>query len=362
MFSVTYFILGFSVAALGSPIGEIWLPFGKRTLSDDMKAFRTEIKVPPATRSMGLKTRIVTQGSCFSDAIGDRLAEHKLKVLVNPFGVIYNPQSIHKALSYSIFNEPVAAHTFVHHNDIYFNYDFHSAFSALTAPELSTRLINSIGASHYFLKDADWLLITYGTAWVYQRQDTGEIVANCHKLPSANFSKSLMSVEQIQSSFAAFFEQLKKFNPEIRAILTVSPVRHIKDTLELSSVSKAILRVACHSISEQYADVEYFPAYEMMMDDLRDYRFYKSDMLHPTAEAEDYIWDKFMERYFSTDLKDFVKQWDSILSALRHKPFHPGTPAHQQFLRDTLKKLENIKRMDIDVEEEISQVSPLIIN
>ena len=327
-----------------------------------MKAFRTEIKVPPGTRNMGPKVRIVTQGSCFSDAIGDRLALHKLRVLINPFGVIYNPPSIHKALSYSVFNEPVAPHTFVRHNDIFFNYDFHSTFSALTAQELSTRLINSIGASHYFLKDADWLLLTYGTAWVYQRQDTGEIVANCHKLPSGSFSKSLMSAGQVQSSFALFFEQLKKFNPKIKVILTVSPVRHIKDTLELNSVSKAILRVACHDMSERYADVEYFPAYEMMMDDLRDYRFYKGDMLHPTAEAEDYIWDKFMERYFSTDLKDFVRQWDSILSALRHKPFHPGTPAHQQFLRDTLKKLENIERMDIDVEEELSQVRAQIIN
>ena len=327
-----------------------------------MKTFRTEVRISSPTRSMGLKTRIVTQGSCFSDAIGDRLAAHKLKALVNPFGVMYNPESIHKALSYSIFNEPVAPHTFLHHNGIYLNYDFHSEFSSLTARELSMQLLNSIGSAHYFLKDAGWLLITYGTAWVYQRQDTGEIVANCHKLPASNFSKSLMSAAQVQSSFVTFFEQLKKFNPHIRVILTVSPVRHIKDTLELNSVSKAILRVACHYISEQFAEVEYFPAYEMMMDDLRDYRFYKGDMLHPTAEAEDYIWEKFMERYFSVDLKDFVKEWDSILAALRHKPFHPGTAAHQQFLRDTLENLEAIKRMDIDVEEEISQVRAQIIN
>jgi hypothetical protein len=320
-----------------------------------MKDFRTELKVEPATANIGLKSSVLTQGSCFSDAIGDRLADHKLRTLVNPFGVIYNPESIHKALQYAVYNEALPPHSFLKNGDLHLNYDFHSEFSALTQPGLSATLNNAIGAAHYFIRGADWLLITYGTAWVYERRDTGEIVANCHKLPASYFTRSLMNPETIIASFARFFRQLKQLNPRVKVILTVSPVRHLKDTLELNSLSKSILRVACHDISEKHEDVEYFPAYEMMIDDLRDYRFYKRDMLHPTEEAEDYIWEKFMERYFSPELKDFVKQWKVVLSALRHKPFHPGTAAHQQFLHETLKKLETLSAY-VDVREEIASI------
>jgi hypothetical protein len=169
------------------------------------------------------------------------------------------------------------------------------------------------------------------------------------------FSKSLMSSADILESFKTFYDNLKNFNPGIRIILTVSPVRHLKDTLELNSVSKSILRVACHELSEHYEDVDYFPAYEIMMDDLRDYRFYKSDRLHPTEEAEDYVWEMFVERYFSADLKEFAGRWKEILSALNHKPFHPASALHQQFLQDTMKKLEKLKGL-VDVDEEISIV------
>ncbi len=325
-----------------------------------MKEFRTEINVRPSPSAVDLKSRMLTQGSCFADAIGKRLDAYKLKTLVNPFGVIYNPESIHKVLEYAIFNESLPEHTFVKNQDLYLNYNFHSEFSALTKEELLSRLMNCIGATHYFLKDADWVLLTYGTAWVYQRKDTGEVVANCHKIPAAMFCRSLLTSDAVRSSFNTFYAALKKFNSKIRIILTVSPVRHIKDTLELNAVSKAVLRVACHGISNEYEGVEYFPAYEMMIDDLRDYRFYKADMLHPTTEAEDYIWEKFMERYFNTDLRDFVKKWKIVLSAMRHKPFHPRAASHQQFLHETLTKLEELASL-VDVEKEIRVIKQQII-
>ena len=320
-----------------------------------MQEFRTEVNVTPSNRPMHLNTGILTQGSCFSDAIGNRLAAFKVKTLINPFGVIYNPESIHQVLTYSIFNEPVPDHTYLRNQDLYLNYNFHSEFAALKKDELAARLSNAIGTAHYFLKDTAWLLLTYGTAWIYQRNETGETVANCHKLPAAMFTKSLLTTETIELSFKKFYDDLKKFNPGCKVILTVSPVRHIKDTLELNSVSKSILRVACHNLSRRYDDVEYFPAFEMIIDDLRDYRFYKSDMLHPTSEAEEYIWEKFMERYFSQDLKDFVKKWEVILSALRHRPFHPASSAHQQFLQATLKKLEELKNL-VNVDDEESMI------
>jgi hypothetical protein len=326
-----------------------------------MKDFRTALSVIPSDMPMHLGDAILTQGSCFSDAIGHRLASHKMNAAVNPFGVIYNPESIHKVLSCSIFNEPLPEHTFLQNHGVHLNYNFHSAFSSLRKDELATRLTNSIGSTHYFLKDARWILITYGTAWVYSRNDTGEIVANCHKLPSSMFTKSLMSAASITDSFKGFYAQLKKFNPHARIILTLSPVRHLKDTLELNSVSKSILRVACHELADSYDDVDYFPAYEIMMDDLRDYRFYKSDMLHPTEEAENYIWDKFMERYFSPGLKDFILKWGVILSALRHRPFHPESSAHQQFLRSTLRKLEELREL-VNVDSEAAAIKEQIVN
>ena len=326
-----------------------------------MKEFRTELKVTPSPAPIDLKSVFLTQGSCFADAIGSRLALHKIKACVNPFGVIYNPESIHKVLTYGVFNEPLPEHTYLRNHELHLNYDFHSEFAALNKEALAARLTNTIGLTHYALKDTDWLLLTYGTAWVYQRNETGEIVANCHKLPAATFTKSLLTTDAIVSSFSLFFRHLRRLNPNIRIMLTVSPVRHLKDTHELNSLSKAVLLVACHQIADQHENVEYFPAYEMMIDDLRDYRFYKADMLHPSIEAEEYIWDKFMERYFTPDLREFVQHWRSILSAIRHRPFYPQTAAHQQFLRETLRKLEELNG-HVSVEEEISLVRQQIIN
>jgi hypothetical protein len=320
-----------------------------------MKEFRTEIKTKTSRSRIHLSSSLLTQGSCFSDAIGERLNRYKFKTLVNPFGIIYNPHSIHKALTYGIFNEPVPDHTYLHQHDLFLNYDFHSGFSALRKEELHDRLVETIGATHFFLKDLEWLVLTYGTAWVYERTDTGEIVANCHKIPGSRFSKTLMTPVEIISSFRTFYDSLKKFNPGIRVILTISPVRHLKDTLELNSVSKSSLRIACHQIENEFPAVEYFPAYEIMTDDLRDYRFYKADMLHPTSQAEDYIWEKFADRYVDDQAHIFIEKWNEILSALNHRPFHSQSPSHQQFLKDTLRKLEELK-YQANVEEETREI------
>jgi hypothetical protein len=325
-----------------------------------MRTFRTDVSVRPSKHSVQLKSGIITAGSCFADAIGNRLHENKFLVQVNPFGVIYNPHSIHKAFRYAIHNEPAADHHYLQNKDVYLNYDFHSEFSSLQKNELIQRLNNTIGTIHYFLRDARWIFLTYGTAWVYNRADTGEVVANCHKMPSSLFRKTLMTEESIVQSFEAFYNEVKNFNPGVKIILTVSPVRHIKDTLELNSVSKSVLRVACHSITQKFDDTEYFPAFEMMVDDLRDYRFYKSDLLHPTELAEDYIWGKFSERYFDKETRDTIQEWNSIRSAIRHKPFHPASAAHQQFLRETLKRMEELKPK-IDVEEEMTRMKAQLL-
>ncbi|HKZ36527.1 MAG TPA: GSCFA domain-containing protein, partial [Chryseolinea sp.] len=258
-------------------------------------------------------------------------------------------------IRYTTHNQVPSQNTYVQRNDVFLNYDFHSELSSLDMNNLQGQLKIIIEATNSFLTKAQWLIITYGTAWAYERNDTAEIVANCHKMPQGEFTKVLLTQKKILESFEGMFEGLKAINPDIKIILTVSPVRHLKDTLELNSVSKSILRTACHTLTEQYKDVDYFPAFEIMMDDLRDYRFYKPDMIHPSEIAEEYIWQKFSEKYFDGKLKAFLIRWKEIQSALAHKPFHPSSTAHQQFLRETLKKLEELKSV-VNVDQEIEVV------
>ena len=320
-----------------------------------MNAFRTILRPGVSKHTFSLGDRMLTAGSCFAEAMGSRLISHKVQTLANPFGVIYNPSAIHKAIKYAVFNEAVPELTFLEQDGVHVSYDFHSSVSAKDRSALRKTLLEITGSAHHFIKDARAMVLTYGTAWVYTRNDTGEIVANCHKVPAKKFTRSLLSHKQIITSFDDLYNSLKSFNPHCRVILTVSPVRHLRDTIEGNSVSKAILRSACHSIAQSYPDAEYYPAFEIMIDDLRDYRFYKRDMIHPTEEAEDYIWEHFVDTYFDDDAKAFFEEWKGIQSALSHKAFHPESASHQSFLRETLKKLEALQGR-VKVEDEILRI------
>ena len=322
--------------------------------------FRTKIQPESSIVKINLKDKILIAGSCFSDSIGKQLTESKFIVLPNPFGVSFNPHSIHKVLRYALHNQVVPDHTYLTNQELVANYDFHSSFSAMKKSEVEKSLKEVIGASHYFLKDASWIFITYGTTWVYERNDTGEIVSNCHKMPSSGFTKSLLSQKKVLESFDEFYRDLKAFNPTCKIILTVSPVRHIKDTLPLNSVSKSVLRLTCQTISETYTDTFYFPSYEIMLDDLRDYRFYKSDMIHPSEKAEEYIWNKFSECYFNSNTKAFIKLWKPIYTALQHKAFHVTSTAHQSFLKKTLAQLEELSKT-VNIDKEITFLKSQII-
>jgi hypothetical protein len=320
-----------------------------------MKSFRTDVSITKSSRPIGLKNPVLTIGSCFADAIGARLLKYKFSVTPNPFGVIYNPVSIHTLLNYAVDNHTPVAESYLESNGLHLNYNFHSELSAPQQSELEEKLKHRVEYVHKFLNGDPIIIITYGTAWVYQRTDTCSVVANCHKMPSTLFIKKLLTENQIVDSFTELYNRLKSAYPAIRIILTISPVRHLKDTLELNSLSKAVLRTSCHHLTSAFNDVEYFPAFEIMTDDLRDYRFYKKDMIHPSDEAEDYIWEKFTEKYFDMDTIKLLAQWDVVLSAIHHKPFHPTSPAHQAFLKDTLSKLEALKSQ-LDVQHEIANL------
>lgn len=322
--------------------------------------FRTILTPPRVAHPVSLQQRLFTIGSCFSDTIGQQLHANKFVTSVNPFGVSYNPISIHTLLNLSLQNRMPGEETFLTNNELTSNYLLHSRFSSSDKSQLQKTIQSVLSSAHNFLAKTSWVLITYGTAWVHKRKDTKTIVNNCHKLPAANFEKVLLNVQDIVDDFSRMTSAFNSANPTARFVMTVSPVRHVKDTLELNSVSKAILRQACHELCQRFENVSYFPAYEIMMDDLRDYRFYKSDMLHPTDQAGEYIWEKFASAYLDPAALRFLSQWKEIQAGLDHRPFHPGQPAHQQFLRALLEKIERVRQL-ADVEHEWQSVKSQLL-
>jgi hypothetical protein len=323
----------------------------------NLNTFRTEITCPSA-HPIDLKDSILTTGSCFADLFGQWLYNNKFDVLVNPFGTNYNPISIHKSLMEALTLD-LDERLFVNYLGLWHHFDYHSQWSS-DKKELLKGSIQKIQKEvNQFLKRSNVLIITYGTAWVYRYDKHDCIVSNCHKVPAKEFDKQLLTSDEIIASFQQLYTALKNIRPDLRIILTVSPVRHVKDKLVLNSVSKATLRLACHTLSNQYEEVEYFPSYEIMMDDLRDYRFYERDKIHPTEEALDYISHKFSDQYFTKEVKSFIEKWHSIRQAMEHRPYHPHSDAHQHFLKELLHKLEDLKGT-VSVEEEIKNIQSQI--
>lgn len=300
---------------------------------------------------------MVTLGSCFAEVIGSRLRENKVQSLVNPFGTIFNP------LSAGLLLRAAAGHTYnfaehlVQHNGIWYAYDLHSSLSSPNKEALLQLIQERLEQTRQALAAADLLILTLGTAVGYRLNSNGTVVANCHKLPAKQFTRQLLTVEEIINALQEALTHLRELNPTLQVLLTVSPVRHVKETLEINSVSKAVLRVVCHQLTSTHEQVRYFPAYELMLDDLRDYRFYKQDMLHPTETAEEYIWQKFTAAYFDEGFASFLVEWEKIQRALAHKPFHPSSEAHQKFLQHTLQQLQHLQsRYGLDVSAETRQL------
>ncbi|CAA9239929.1 MAG: hypothetical protein AVDCRST_MAG95-1385 [uncultured Adhaeribacter sp.] len=323
-------------------------------------SFRTELNIKPNARLLSLQTPVLTAGSCFAEVMGRKIQQYKVPSLVNPFGTIFNPLSLNHLLTASLQPQHEFTGELLQRDGLWLAYDFHSSFAAASRTELLTLIRNTFRQTQQFIIKADTLILTFGTAVGYIHRTSNQLVANCHKVPQQQFRKTLVSMADITASFSNFHQILKQLNPNIRLILTVSPVRHVKETLEGNSVSKSILRVACHELSERYPDVHYFPAYELLLDDLRDYRFYQEDMIHPNAVAEGYIWEKFKAAYCDEAFTRFTAEWDKIQQALTHRPFHPDAPGHQEFLRKTLSQLEKLRHL-VDCEPEIALVKKQIL-
>ena len=319
--------------------------------------FRTEINPQISGEKISLSTPLMTIGSCFSDHIGERLVQNKFDTLSNPFGVIFNPISIHKLLNIAAKNHPIDPENWLQSQEIYLHYDVHSQLGNVNQQDAKDNINYAINTAYHQLQKAKWLIITWGTAIVYERKDTGEVVANCHKVPNNQFIKRILSSNEIVTSFETMLSNLP---PNLNILLTVSPVRHLKETLELNSVSKSTLRIACHQLANKHNRVKYFPAYELILDDLRDYRFYKSDMLHPDEDAIDYVWYKFLQTYFDKSTLDFIQKWKKITAAINHKPFNEHSDVHQRFIKSTIKTITELNTV-VDVTTEINYLEQQLI-
>ncbi len=318
--------------------------------------FRTELTIAPATGQLPRTARVLTMGSCFADSIGARLTAHKVETRVNPFGTVFQPLALARLLRAAAGEEVDWQRHLVQARGRWQSYDLHGSVGADSPVELLQYIQEVVRQTGEFLRDTDLVLLTLGTAWAYRLRETGELVSNCHKQSADLFVRELLTPDEIINALAETHAYLRRINPELRFVLTVSPVRHLKDTLQLNSVSKSVLRLATHIVSDLLPGVAYFPAFELLTDDLRDYRFYAADMLHPSEVAEDYIWDKFARTYFDADFGRFRKEWTAVRQSLGHRPLHEGAPEHRQFLENTRKQLEQLSLRKVDVADELRTV------
>lgn len=300
--------------------------------------FSTQIDIPHSTVEITYNDRILTLGSCFAENIGTKLQEACFLTFINPFGVMYNPMSVAQGIRYLLSEKEFTAADLFQSGSLWNSLAHSSTFSATTADEALQKINSRLLAARYFLRETNVMMITLGTAWVFELVDTRKIVSNCHKLPASRFTRRRLSVDEIINEFTEVFGLLRNSYPGLKFIFTVSPIRHWKDGAHENTVSKSTLHLAVDALEKQFDFVHYFPAYEIMMDELRDYRFYASDMLHPSDVAVDYIWQRFGDTYFSSETLDLKKELERLRADLNHRPLHPETEEYRLFQLSVEKK------------------------
>lgn len=306
--------------------------------------FTTEINIPTSSWGISHKDSLMALGSCFAENIGSKLKTNRFQTDLNPFGVLYNPDSLETGIRRLLNPQPFESKDLFQHEGLFHSYAHHSQFSAadqsICLDNINQRLFIS---SDRIQKETTRLLITFGSAYVYRLKNNGEVVSNCHKMPDKLFTRERLSVQSIVLHWKDLLENLCDKNPNLKIIFTVSPIRHWKEGANANQLSKATLLLAVNEIVQLFPDnASYFPAYEIMLDELRDYRFYKADMIHPSELAIDYIWKRFSDTYFSKETQITIKQIGEVNKALQHRPFNSLSGAYKQFLTQTLLKMERL--------------------
>lgn len=305
--------------------------------------FRTQVELPEKQTEIRHSEQLMFFGSCFAENIGNLLVENKFRCDVNPFGILYNPLSINKALIRMLEGNLYTEEDLFFSHGLWHSWMHHSDFSDSSSGECLRRINSRLNQAIDRLKNADWLIMTWGTAYAYSHVESGEVVGNCHKQPDKTFRRSMLNVETIVEECLNVLKKCREVNPKLKVLLTVSPIRHAKDGMHGNQLSKATLLLATDKLCRTCADCFYFPSYEIMMDELRDYRFYADDMFHPSRVAIEYIWECFSKCYLSAETRAVMKEWDEVRRDLAHKPYHPESEAYQRFLSQIVLKIMGMK-------------------
>ena len=303
--------------------------------------FRTKVNIPQFEFEFGYQKNAVMMGSCFVENIGSKLRLYKYQVDVNPFGVIYNPVSVCSSLRLLMEEREFVEDDLNLRNKLWFSFYHHSKFSNTDLSQCLSDINKGIKESSKNLKETDFLFITFGTSWVYELLNSGMIVSNCHKLPSKDFNRYRLNIDEIVSIYKDLLVELLIFNPKIKIVFTVSPIRHWKDGANGNQLSKATLLLAIEQLTELFNQVSYFPSYEIVMDELRDYRFYSEDMLHMSDVAIKYIWQRFSETFIAEESTHIQKQVEKFILAANHQPFNLNSDSHQTFIKSSLAKIHD---------------------
>ena len=289
-------------------------------------------------------SNIMLLGSCFSENIGGKFQYYKFKTAINPFGILFHPLAIENLISRSINKAYYQEDDLIYHNEQWMCLDAHSSLNQNSSGQLVEGLNNKLDQTRQFIKSATHIIITLGTSWVYRYIETDKIVANCHKLPQKLFLKEILSVDTVTESLDATKALLKTINPKLSILFTVSPVRHLKDGFSENQQSKSHLISAVHNVVEPRNKIYYFPSYELMIDELRDYRFYSDDMIHPNELAINYIWEKFKTIWLSDESIVTLEKVGKIQNRLAHKPFNPSSKQHKLFLDQLHQDITSISK------------------
>lgn len=291
----------------------------------------TKIPLTKSKNTIDYSSQLLLLGSCFSENIGAKLEYYKFQGLQNPFGILFHPLAIERIIEKSVNQEFFTEEDVFNENEQWHSFDAHSNLSNPSKAQIIEDLNNAISRTSTQVNTASHIIITLGTAWVYRKTSSNKVVANCHKVPQSNFTKELLSVEEVVKNLKQVITFVQSVNPTVQFIFTVSPVRHLKDGFLENQRSKAHLIAAIHQVLNEDR-VSYFPSYELMMDELRDYRFYAKDMIHPNETAIEYIWEKFVEVWLASNTFSTMKKIEKVQKGMLHKPFNENSDQHQKFL------------------------------
>jgi hypothetical protein len=321
-------------------------------------AFTTEVRIPEFPWKIDYSKGVMFLGSCFSENIGQKLVDLKFQVDLNPFGVLYNPVSIANSLKFILDKQEFFEYDLFQDQGLWNSFHHHSSFSDVDLETTLLKINSKIVNSHQFLKDAEFLMITFGTAWAYQLENSKQIVSNCHKVPASHFNRLRLNSYEIVEAYQLLLEELWAFNPKLKVIFTISPIRHMKDGAVENQVSKAALILAVDKLAKTFANRQfaYFPAYELVMDELRDYRYYAADMIHLSDVAIDYIFEKFQSAAISQESILFSKSIEKIRKAMNHRPFKTDNQEYMKFLEANIQEINKLafNFPNIDFGEELA--------